>query len=808
MLHTFVSLVDDKPGVLTRVASLFRRLNVNIVSLTVGESEREGISRMTIVCEAPEHAADRIRASLYKLEITRDVDELGRSEAVIRELCLIKVAAGPNSPHGQHSRSQIFELANVFRARVVDLAPESIMLEMTGAASKIEGLLQVLRESKLRGPRGLAHRPHGHAPRPPHQPRAQSPRHQNRRATQPSPSPTVPTPTICPTSSTKTKLTHSYYTGASYEQDNTRQFIGQSAARFRRAVALALICARKRRLIGSAPTARLRQVQLLDGPMLVQFQHNHALFLNLNEDSLLKPFRQLTGLPAPGEDMGGWYSPSPALRSAEEHDRLRPRPHLRPMALRPLARLRHHRRQSDPAKVHRLVAGFAPTISQRFYEDYCLPAYTFDKTNVRPHRRASVRARSATPSPSSTTPPTPSCRSFPTKALDRTEMAARPHPNISYTWDETYTLPENFYLAYTARRRRPLPQTRPALPAGRHLLHPLALNKNILPGQHAYSHVNALCSAMQAYLVDGSQKHLDRRAETASASSSRRASPPAAGARTKASQKPDTNGLADSLTKTHSSFETPCGAYGHFKITRYLMCATGDSRYGDSMETVLYNTILGARPIRPDGISFYYADYNNEAQKVDYEQKWPCCSGTFPQLTADYGISSYFRSAKGIAVNLYSPRASPGSRAAHASRSPSRPSTPPTATPRMHLTLDRTRALHHRPAHPCMGRPANPSHSSTATRADATLTPGTWLNIDRTWKDGDRIELSLDMPLRLVPIDSQHPDLVALMHGPVALFAIQPATGNAHHADNFSPRTASVHHPPTGWSSTGAQQIT
>ncbi|QHS51854.1 acetolactate synthase small subunit [Edaphobacter sp. 12200R-103] len=149
MLHTFVALVDDKPGVLTRVASLFRRLNVNIVSLTVGESEREGVSRMTIVCEAPEHASDRIRASLYKLEIVLDVDELGRSEAVIRELCLIKVAAGPNSPNGQHSRSQIFELSTVFRARVVDLAPESIMLEMTGAASKIEGLLQVLRESSF-----------------------------------------------------------------------------------------------------------------------------------------------------------------------------------------------------------------------------------------------------------------------------------------------------------------------------------------------------------------------------------------------------------------------------------------------------------------------------------------------------------------------------------------------------------------------------------------------------------------------------------------------------------------------------------
>jgi acetolactate synthase-1/3 small subunit len=126
MLHTFVALVQDKPGVLTRVASLFRRLNINIVSLTVGESERADTSRMTIVCEAPEHAAHRIKASLYKLEITVDIDEVGRSEAVIRELCLIKVAAGPNSPLGLSSRSQIFELANVFRARVVDLAPESI----------------------------------------------------------------------------------------------------------------------------------------------------------------------------------------------------------------------------------------------------------------------------------------------------------------------------------------------------------------------------------------------------------------------------------------------------------------------------------------------------------------------------------------------------------------------------------------------------------------------------------------------------------------------------------------------------------
>ena len=147
MLHTFVALVEDKPGVLTRVASLFRRLNINIVSLTVGESERPDTSRMTIACDAHEHAADRIRASLYKLETTVHVDEVDRSAAVVRELCLMKIAVGPDSPNGPHSRSQVFELANVFKARVVDLAPESIMLEMTGSSSKIEGLVQVVTES-------------------------------------------------------------------------------------------------------------------------------------------------------------------------------------------------------------------------------------------------------------------------------------------------------------------------------------------------------------------------------------------------------------------------------------------------------------------------------------------------------------------------------------------------------------------------------------------------------------------------------------------------------------------------------------
>jgi len=142
MLHTFVAYVEDRPGVLTRVASLFRRLNINIISLTVGRSERPGLSRLTLVCEASAEAGHRIRASLYKLENVVDVDDIAGAPAVTRELVLIKVAAT------RHMRSAIFELVEVFRARIVDLAPESLMIEMTGVESKIEGLIQVLNEGE------------------------------------------------------------------------------------------------------------------------------------------------------------------------------------------------------------------------------------------------------------------------------------------------------------------------------------------------------------------------------------------------------------------------------------------------------------------------------------------------------------------------------------------------------------------------------------------------------------------------------------------------------------------------------------
>ena len=139
MLNTFMVYVENKPGVLTRVASLFRRRAFNIDSLTVGRTEKPEVSRMTITVDADLDQARRIEANLYKLVNVLLVENITNQPAIVRDLAMIRVGAT------HESRSQVFELANVFRARVVDVSPESLTLEITGGEDKIDGLLELLR---------------------------------------------------------------------------------------------------------------------------------------------------------------------------------------------------------------------------------------------------------------------------------------------------------------------------------------------------------------------------------------------------------------------------------------------------------------------------------------------------------------------------------------------------------------------------------------------------------------------------------------------------------------------------------------
>jgi acetolactate synthase I/III small subunit len=137
--HTFVVYAEDHPGALNRVASLLRRRAYNIESLAVGHTEKPGVSRMTLVVDIDRDAAQRVEANLRKLVDIRHVDDLTERPAVYRDLAMIKVAAPPES------RADIMQLVQVFRARVVDLAAESLIIETTGTEEKIDGLLEVLR---------------------------------------------------------------------------------------------------------------------------------------------------------------------------------------------------------------------------------------------------------------------------------------------------------------------------------------------------------------------------------------------------------------------------------------------------------------------------------------------------------------------------------------------------------------------------------------------------------------------------------------------------------------------------------------
>jgi DUF1680 family protein len=512
------------------------------------------------------------------------------------------------------------------------------------------------------------------------------------------------------------------------------------------------------------------QVELLEGPMRQQFDTNHEFYLRLDDDKLLKPFRQLAGMKAPGEDMGGWYSVDPAFHGPPDLHGFIPG-HSFGQYLSGLARA-YAVTGSKPTqeKVRRLVQQFAPTVCSAFYDNYHLPAYTYDKTScglIDAYRYAGDEKALAVHS-AATEAVMPH---LPAKALSRREQYALPHKDEAYCWDETYTLPENLFLAYRLTGNPRYRELATRFIEDDLYFDPLSRGENVLPGEHAYSHVNAFSSAMQAYLVLGNPKHLSAAKNGFDFLRATQSFATGGWGPDELFRVPGSGEVGDSLTKTHASFETPCGAYSHFKIGRYLIAVTADSRYGDSMEAVLYNTILGAKPLQEDGTSFYYSDYNMHAHKGYHHDKWPCCSGTFPQITADYGISSYFHDDDGIYVNLYVPSRLKWQQHGANLTLTQRTDYPHAAHTELELKSDRDVTFALRLRIPAWAGPKT-ALSINGKRVSVDLTSGRFAKVMRTWRSGDRIALEFDIPLALKPVDPQHPKLVALQYGSLSLFAV------------------------------------
>ena len=523
-------------------------------------------------------------------------------------------------------------------------------------------------------------------------------------------------------------------------------------------------------------------VELLPGPLKRQFDENHAFYLNLSEDRMLKIYRQRAGLPAPGDDMGGWY------------DDFCPGAHFG-QYVSALARFAAVT-GSEPtrAKVKRLVRGYAQTVDPtgKFFVDLRYPGYTYDKLVL-----ALLDAHSWAGDETAVQVLYDTTRAarphMADHALTFEEQHQRPHKDETYTWDETYTMAENLFLAYERTGDRMFFDMGSRYLLDKTFFDPLADGQNVLPGIHAYSHVNALSSGMQGYMKLGDAKYL--RAVTNAVDMIWKDQSYATGGwgPNEAFVEPAKGQLGASLSETHRSFETPCGAYAHFKVMRYLMALTRDARYGDSIERVLYNTILGAWIPREDGSTFYYTDVHHSGTKTyrqgdpkaeyrwDRDPKWACCSGTLPQIAADYTITAYFRAADGVYVNLYVP-----SRLTWTTNSTRCVLTQQTAYPteslvsmRMDLSESAEFALHMRiPA--WAGRQTSISVNGRRVKAD--LSPG-FFALRRGWKSGDLVELDLDMPVRTEAVDAQNPDQVAIMRGPQVLFAIsekQPEISRKH----------------------------
>ena len=318
---------------------------------------------------------------------------------------------------------------------------------------------------------------------------------------------------------------------------------------------------------------------------------------------------------------------------------------------------------------------------------------------------------------------------------------------------------------------------------------PLARGENVLGGRHAYSYVNALCSAMQAYMVGGSEKHL-RAAKNAFDMLASQSFATGGWGPDEMLQTPGSGKVFASLAKSHNSFETPCGAYAHMKLTRYLLRCTRDGRYGDSMERVMYNTVLGAMPLQPDGHAFYYSDYHSRpsadvaedpakssasraqasaGERVYSDHRWPCCSGTLPQVVADYWINGYFREPGALWVNLYVPsvlRWSEGEASIEMEQSGTYPD-----TPEVHLSMKTSQptgfSLKLRIPSWADGATVHVNGRSAPLKAVAGFA-----TIRRKWRTGDVVTLVLPMKPRIEVLDPAHPETAAVMFGPRVLFAL------------------------------------
>jgi DUF1680 family protein len=495
-----------------------------------------------------------------------------------------------------------------------------------------------------------------------------------------------------------------------------------------------------------------RGVTLDGGRLRLQLDEVRDDYLRIPNDDLLKGFRQRAKMPAPGKDLGGWYSSDTF--------------HVFGQVLSGLARL--HAATGDVAckeKVDALVSEWGKCIAPDGYFYYSAkpnaPHYIYDKIVgglvdaylYCGNREAIGHLRRIT--------------DWAVKNLERSRRTAD-------TGTEWYTLTENLDRAYLATgdtRYRDFAEVWEyreywdiyARKADLFAPRPSGQRND---AYHAYSHVNTLGGAGAAYLVKGDPRYLKILINAYDSLQSNQVF--ATGGYGPDEQFLPRDRLRECLENTANTFETQCGTWACFKMVKHLLCATGEAKYGDWAERLALNGIGAGIPMSGDGRVFYYSNYNpHGGEKRNTDFGWSCCTGTRPQAAADCCDLVYFKDQENLYVNLFTPSTvrwpvhNTSVTLRQTTRFPEEPSTRFT----VELAQPATFGLKIRcPAWLAGPVTASVNGSAVGIKKDAQ----NWAAIERTWNSGDRVVVELPMRLSTSSLAGRRYP-AALLFGPVAL---------------------------------------
>jgi uncharacterized protein len=284
-------------------------------------------------------------------------------------------------------------------------------------------------------------------------------------------------------------------------------------------------------------------------------------------------------------------------------------------------------------------------------------------------------------------------------------------------------------------------------------------------GVHAYSHCNTFASAALAYDVTADAKYL-RILRNFYDWMQKRQTYATGGYGPDERFVYSDGALGDSLEVYSASFECPCCSWAAFKLSKYLMMYTGEARYGDWIERLLYNGIGAALPIKDRGTHMYYMDYHLGSDLKYYSRNaFTCCSGTYFQNIAEYSNLVYFRDANTLYVNLYVPSEAEWKGLAGTVKLVQTTQYPETGASTFALSMERPATFALKFRVPGWSSGLTVKVNGQAQFADSK--PGQWATVSREWRPGDSVEIAIPMRFRRVPIDEQHPNRVAIVRGPV-----------------------------------------